>query len=103
MSVRRHCQLLSFHRVGENRGSPRLWLESRRLETLGFSVGMGFVVEAHPRRCTPAGFGKQANFMWQSAEPLADVRPIIDVVNRALARAADKMGRGEGRRLRRAH
>lgn len=83
MSVRHHCQLLSFHKVGENRGSPRLWLESRRLETLGFSAGTGFVVEAHARgvRLRVSEAGKLHVAQRRAA---GGVRPVIDVVNREL-------------------
>jgi hypothetical protein len=42
-------KLLAFHKLGENRGSPRVWLESRRLATLGFAVGSPFVVEVRTR------------------------------------------------------
>ena len=79
----RHHQLLSFHKVAENRGSPRLWLESRRLETLGFSVGTGFVVEAHARgvRLRVSEVGKLHVAQRRAA---GGVRPIIDVVNREL-------------------
>lgn len=79
----RHHQLLSFHKIGENRGSPRLWLESRRLETLGFSAGTGFVVETRPRgvRLRASAEGKQHVAQRRAAGGL---RPIIDVVNRAL-------------------
>ncbi len=89
MSVRHHCQLLSFHKVGENRGSPRLWLESRRLETLGFSAGTAFVVEARGRgvrlRVSEAGKLHVAH-----RRAAGGVRPIIDVVNRELLAPLEK-------------
>ena len=42
-------KLIAFHKLGENRGSPRVWLESQRLATLGFAVGSPFMVEARMR------------------------------------------------------
>ncbi len=83
MSIRHHGHLLSFHKLGENRGSPRLWLESRRLETLGFSAGTGFIVEACGRgvRLRASGEGKHHVAQRRAA---GGVRPIIDVVNRTL-------------------
>ena len=79
----RHHQLLSFHKLGENRGSPRLWLESRRLEALGFSAGTGFVVEARASgvRLRASSEGKHHVAQRRAA---GGVRPIIDVVNREL-------------------
>lgn len=83
MSIRHHGQLLSFHKLGENRGSPRLWLESRRLETLGFSAGTGFVVEVRGGsvRLRASGEGKHHVAQRRAA---GGVRPIIDVENRTL-------------------
>ena len=40
VAMRFNCvpmKLISFQKLGENRESPRLWLESRRLAALGFS------------------------------------------------------------------
>ena len=83
MSVQNRGQFLSFHRVGENRGSPRLWLESRRLETLGFSPGTNFVVEARARgvnlRASEGGTHRVAQ-----RRAAGGMRPIIDIVNRTL-------------------
>ncbi len=83
MPAQNRVQLLSFHKVGENRGSPRLWLESRRLETLGFPAGTNFVVEAHALgirlRASEEGTHHVAK-----RRAAGGVRPIIDVVNRTL-------------------
>ena len=76
-------KFVAFHALGQNRGSPRLWLESRRLETLGFAAGTAFTVE--PRsdavrlRVTPKGIHHVAQ-----KRAAGGVRPIIDVVNRTL-------------------
>lgn len=76
-------KLLAFHSLGENRGSPRLWLESRRLETLGFAAGTAFVVECRSGAVRLRVSTKGAHHV---AQRRADggVRPIIDVVNRTL-------------------
>ena len=76
-------KLLAFHKLGENRGSPRVWLESRRLETLGFAVGSRFVVEARTRgvRLRIAELGTHHVAKRRAA---GGVRPIIDVANRLL-------------------
>jgi len=76
-------KLISFQKLGENRASPRLWLESRRLESLGFSAGIPFSI------------GQRANGIWLQPVVLANnhvskrisagrVRPIIDIANRIL-------------------
>ncbi|MEO7725263.1 MAG: DNA cytosine methyltransferase [Chthoniobacterales bacterium] len=83
MSVRHYGQLVSFHKLGENRGSPRLWLESRRLETLGFSAGTGFVVETHARGVR-LRVSKEGKLHVAQRRAAGGVRPIIDVVNREL-------------------
>jgi DNA (cytosine-5)-methyltransferase 1 len=76
-------QLISFHKVGENRGSPRLWLESRRLDTLGFSAGTDFVVEARTRGVRLRASEEGTHHVAQR-RAAGSVRPIIDVVNRSL-------------------
>jgi DNA (cytosine-5)-methyltransferase 1 len=76
-------KLLAFHKLGENRGSPRVWLESRRLATLGFAVGSPFVVEVRTRgvRLRTAELGTHRVAKRRAA---GGVRPIIDVTNRTL-------------------
>ncbi len=76
-------QLISFHKIGENRGSPRLWLESRRLEALGFPVGSGFVVESHTRGVRLCASATGTHHVAQR-RAAGGVRPIIDLVNRSL-------------------
>ena len=46
-------KLVAFHKLGENRNSPRLWLESRRLDSLGFSAGTAFSVQQIRERRSP--------------------------------------------------
>ena len=76
-------KLIAFHKLGENRGSPRVWLESRRLETLGFGVGSQFVVEARIRsirlRTKEPGTHRVSK-----RRAVGGVRPIIDVASRTL-------------------
>jgi DNA (cytosine-5)-methyltransferase 1 len=76
-------KLIAFHKLGENRGSPRVWLESQRLATLGFAVGSSFVVEPRTRgvrlRINELGTHRVAK-----RRAAGGVRPIIDVANRAL-------------------
>jgi len=79
----RHHQLLSFHKIGENRGSPRLWLESRRLETLGFPPGTSFLVESRAKGVRLRASTKGKHHVAQRRAAGA-VRPIIDLANRAL-------------------
>jgi len=39
--------LIAIQPLGRNRDKPRLWIESRRLETLGFSRGVPLAIESH--------------------------------------------------------
>ncbi|HUA37360.1 MAG TPA: DNA cytosine methyltransferase [Candidatus Sulfopaludibacter sp.] len=81
-------KLISFQKLGENRASPRLWLESRRLETFGFSAGIPFSVE------------QRVNGIWLRPAVLSNnhvskrmsagrERPIIDIANRSLLSPLD--------------
>jgi DNA (cytosine-5)-methyltransferase 1 len=76
-------KLIAFHKLGENRGSSRVWLESQRLATLGFAVGSTFVIEARTRgirlRINEIGTRRVAK-----RRAAGGVRPIIDVANRTL-------------------
>ncbi|HKP02615.1 MAG TPA: DNA cytosine methyltransferase [Chthoniobacterales bacterium] len=84
-------QLISFHKVGENRGSPRLWLESRRLETLGFSAGTAFVIEPRTRGVCLRTSQEGTHHVAQR-RAAGGVRPIIDVVNRSLLASLARWG-----------
>jgi len=81
-------KLISFQKLGENRESPRLWLESRRLAALGFSAGTPFSVELRTNgiRLRPAVFSN--NHVSKRISALRE-RPIIDVANRSLLSPLD--------------
>lgn len=76
-------KLISFQKLGENRESPRLWLESRRLETLGFGAGTPFSVERKKNgiRLRPAVLSN--NHVSKRISGFRE-RPIIDIANRSL-------------------
>lgn len=76
-------KLISFQKLGENRQTPRLWLESRRLAALGFTVGTPFTVEARTNgiRLRPAVLSN--NHVSRRISGFRE-RPIIDVANRSL-------------------
>src|ERR1017187_982221 len=81
-------KLISFLKLGENRHSPRVWIESRRLNSLGFTPGVGFTVE--PRlngvRLRPALSAENHVSKRISAR---QERPIIDIANRLLLSPLD--------------
>ena len=81
-------KLISFQKLGENRQSPRVWIESRRLNSLGFMPGVGFTVE--PRlngvRLRPALLAENHVSKRISAR---QERPIIDIANRLLLSPLD--------------
>ncbi|HEV2435850.1 MAG TPA: DNA cytosine methyltransferase, partial [Verrucomicrobiae bacterium] len=76
-------KLISFQKLGENRASPRLWLESRRLDALGFSAGVPFSIEQRVNgirlRPTVLSNNHVSKHIASGRE-----RPIIDVANRLL-------------------
>lgn len=76
-------KLISFQKLGENRDSPRLWLESRRLETLGFGAGIPFSVRRRVNgiRLRPVLL---SNNHVSKRIVGGRVRPIIDIANRSL-------------------
>src|ERR1019366_8578508 len=76
-------KFLAFHKLGENRQSPRVWIESQRLESLGFSPGDGFTVEslANKVRLRPTVL---ADNHVSSRTSGGKKRPIIDITNRLL-------------------
>ena len=81
-------KLISFLKLGENRDSPRVWIESRRLNSLGFTPGVGFTIE--PRlngvRLRPALSAENHVSKRISAR---QERPIIDIANRLLLSPLD--------------
>ena len=78
-------KFMAFHKLGENRNSPRIWIESQRLNSFGFGPGVGFSVEARTNgvRLRPALLAEHHVSRRLSAGQL---RPIIDISNRCLLR-----------------
>src|SRR5580692_8645274 len=76
-------KIISFQKLGENRQSPRLWLESRRLETLGFIAGTPFIVAQRTNgiRIRPTILAN--NHVSKKIFGFRE-RPIIDIANRSL-------------------
>ncbi len=75
-------KLISFQKLGENRQSTRLWLESRRLDTLGFGAGTAFSI----RRCGQGIRLQPVSVASNHVSERASAgrrRPIIDVANRS--------------------
>lgn len=74
---------LAFHKLGENRQSPRVWVESKRLGALGFSPGVGFTIKpcSGGIRLRPA---ISADNHVSSRVSGGHKRPIIDITNRQL-------------------
>jgi len=81
-------KLISFQKLGENRQSPRLWVESRRLESLGFSAGTPFSVEirANGIRLRPVPL---SNNHVSKRIAARQERPIIDIAHRSLLSPLD--------------
>jgi site-specific DNA-cytosine methylase len=75
--------LLAFQRLGRNRDTPRLWVESFRLERLGFPPGMPLAIERKPEELVlrPAVLGE--NHV-SSREVAGARRPIIDLASHSL-------------------
>jgi len=76
-------KLISFQKLGENRESPRLWLESRRLETLGFGAGTPFSIEHRSNGIRLRPVKSSGNHVSKRIS-VQRVRPIIDVASRSL-------------------
>lgn len=81
-------KFLTFQKLGENRHSPRVWIESRRLNSLGFMPGVGFAIE--PRlngiRLRPVLLAENHVSKRTAAR---QERPIIDIANRLLLSPLD--------------
>ncbi len=75
--------LLAIQKLGRNRDTPRLWIESQRLETLGFSPGIPLQVDAKAESIVlrPAILGE--NHV-SSRQVAGGRRPIIDLENESL-------------------
>lgn len=75
--------LLAIQKIGRNRDTPRLWIESKRLESLGFAPGIPLEIEPHPQNLIlrPAILGQ--NHVSSRAVG-GGRRPIIDLENESL-------------------
>ena len=76
-------KLLALTPLGRNRESSRLWIESRRLEALGFPPGMPFSVEAKAGELLLKPAILAENHV-SSRQIAGGRRPIIDVANQAV-------------------
>jgi hypothetical protein len=77
--------LLLYQPLGRNRDAHRLWIESKRLEALGFGPGTPFSVEAQPERLVLRPAILANNHV--SSRPVPDGRrPIIDLADQAVLR-----------------
>lgn len=80
--------LLSYQRTSEHRGAPRVWLESRRLEPLGFTPGTSLTIEAIADgiRIRPAGSNGprlcEPQHTVSRRRHAGGLRPVIDINSR---------------------
>ncbi|MGD0815723.1 MAG: DNA cytosine methyltransferase [Verrucomicrobiota bacterium] len=81
-------KLISFQKLGEIRQSPRLWLESRRLEALGFAPGTPFSVEPRVNGILLRPVFLSNNHVSKRMEARRE-RPIIDIAHRSLLSPLD--------------
>jgi site-specific DNA-cytosine methylase len=79
----RPMALISFQKLGKANGSPRLWLESRRLERIGFPAGTPFSIRRHGQGVRLQPVVISSNHVSQR-KVAGQTRPIIDVANRVL-------------------
>lgn len=75
--------LISFQKLGKSNGSPRLWLESTRLERIGFPAGTPFSIRRHGQGIRLEPTLISGNHVSQR-KAAGRKRPIIDIANRAL-------------------
>lgn len=75
--------LMTFQRLGKNGDTPRLWIESQRLEHLGFTHGIPFGVEKQPDKLVLRPAILANNHVSSRAIPTGR-RPIIDLANQSL-------------------
>jgi DNA (cytosine-5)-methyltransferase 1 len=82
-------KLLAVTPLGRNRDKSRLWIETRRLEALGFPPGTPFTVEARGDELVLRPSILADNHV-SSRRTATGLRPIIDVANQAyLGQLAD--------------
>ena len=75
-------KLLAVTPLGRNRDKSRLWIETRRLEALGFPHGTPFTVEARGDELVLRPSILAENHV-SSRRTANGLRPIIDVANQA--------------------
>jgi len=75
-------KLLAVTPLGRNRDKSRLWIETRRLEALGFPPGTPFTVEARGDELVLRPSILAENHV-SSRRTATGLRPIIDVANQA--------------------
>jgi len=75
--------LLAIQKLGRNRGTPRLWIESQRLESLGFPPGIPLDIESRPARLVLRPAVLAQNHVSSRAVG-GGRRPIIDLENESL-------------------
>ena len=76
-------QLIAIQSLGRNRQTPRLWIESQRLDALGFSHGTPLQIEQHPESLTLRA-GVLAENHVSSRAVAGGRRPIIDLESHSL-------------------
>lgn len=74
---------MTFQRLGKNGDTPRLWIESQRLEKLGFSHGIPIEVEKQPDKLVLRPVILANNHVSSRVVPTGR-RPIIDLANQSL-------------------
>ncbi|HOP98958.1 MAG TPA: DNA cytosine methyltransferase [Verrucomicrobiota bacterium] len=76
-------KFLTFQKLGRNRSTPRVFIESRRLAPLGFEPGTGFIVQPRANGiCLRPGPGAANHVSKRIAA--GRVRPVIDIAHRGL-------------------
>lgn len=75
--------LITIQRLGHNRENVRLWIESQRLDQLGFPAGTPLHVESLPRSLTLRPAIIAENHV-SSRAAAGGRRPIIDLANQSL-------------------
>lgn len=78
-------KLIAVTPLGRNRETSRLWVETRRLEALGFPPGMPFTVEAKPEELVLRPAILAENHV-SSRAVAGGRRPIIDLANQSVLR-----------------
>ena len=75
--------LIAIQRLGHNRDNVRLWIESQRLERLGFSHGTPLEIESHSESLTLRPAILAENHV-SSRAVAGGRRPIIDLANQSM-------------------